>query len=162
MVTVRLSTQALGALEACLRAGAARGLPFEHALLDAVCRSAVTPESRRRARRALSPRTLRKVREYVEGHLADDIGVADIAEAACVSPHHLGRGFRAATGQSLWQYVLTRRAIRARTLIDTRPLTTLSEIASLCGFESYGQFIAAFRKVHGLAPSGYRRDADGQ
>jgi len=33
----------------------------------------------------------------------------------------------------------------------------LSHVASACGFESYPQFIAAFRKLAGQLPSEYRR-----
>ena len=157
-VTVTLSTHALGALGAYLRSGAAHGLPFEQPLLQAL--SASDPRglgALRSARCALSPRALRKVREFIDANLPRDFGVADIAGAASLSPHHLGRGFRQATGQSLWQYVLARRAQRARSLIDARPRTTLAEIAALSGFESYSQFIAAFRKLHGRTPGDYRR-----
>ena len=34
---------------------------------------------------------------------------------------------------------------------------SLSYVARACGFESYSQFIAAFRKVFGQLPSEYRR-----
>jgi AraC-like DNA-binding protein len=156
-VTVTLSSGALGALGAYLRSGAARGLPFEQPLLEAVGGAGAGSAAPRGTRCALSQRTQRKVREYIEEHLADDIGVADIASAASLSPHHLGRSFRQATGQSLWQYVLARRAHRARGLIERRPRTTLHEIAALSGFESYSQFIAAFRKLHGVTPGDWRR-----
>lgn len=161
-VTVTLSLQALGALGAYLRSGAARGLPFERPLLEAVCGAAGAGGAPAGARRALSPRTVRRVQEFIEANLARDIGVADIAAAACVSPHHLGRGFRQATGQSLWQFVLARRATRARRLIEARPRTTLAEIAALCGFDSYSQFIAAFRKLHGVTPGDWRRRREAQ
>jgi AraC-like DNA-binding protein len=155
-VTVTLSAGALGALGAYLRSGAAHGMPFEQPLLEAVGGAGAGDSAPRGARCALSPCTLRKVREFIEEHLADDIGVADIACAASLSPHHLGRSFRQATGQSLWQYVLARRAHRARGLIERHPLTTLAQIASMSGFESYSQFIAAFRKLHGITPGAYR------
>jgi AraC-like DNA-binding protein len=42
-------------------------------------------------------------------------------------------------------------------MIAAQPQTTLADIAVFCGFESYSQFIAAFRKSYDLTPSGYRR-----
>ncbi|MEJ8839154.1 helix-turn-helix transcriptional regulator [Ramlibacter sp. AN1133] len=155
-VTFTLSAQAAGALEAYLRSGAARGLAFEPALRQALG-SAGGLASARARRNPLSARTLRKVHEFVEANLGRDIRVADIAAAAFLSPCHLGHGYREATGESLWQYVLRRRAEYARSLIDSQPQCTLAEVAAQCGFESYGQFIAAFRKTHGLVPGDYRR-----
>lgn len=156
-LTLTLSSAALGALGAYLKSGAARGLPFEQPLLQALS-GATDPAAPVPGRRlALSPHTLRKVQEFIEDNLARDFSVHDIAHAAFLSPYHLGRSFRQATGQSLWQYVLQRRAARARALIDAEVDSTLSEIAAVCGFESYSQFIAAFRKAYGVTPGNYRR-----
>lgn len=156
-LTLTLSSEALGALGAYLRSGAARGLPFERPLLQALGTLPGPGAALPHARSPLSRRTLRKVHEFIEANLGRDMRVADIARAACLSPHHLGRAYRQATGQSLWQYVLQRRAHRARALIDAEPRGTLADIAADCGFDSYSQFIAAFRKTHGLAPGSYRR-----
>jgi AraC-like DNA-binding protein len=154
-LTLTLSAEALGALGAYLRSGAARGLPFERALLDAL---ALVPHRRGTGTRAaLSQRALRQVHDFIEANLQRDIRVADIARAAFLSPHHLGRSYRRTTGQSLWQYVLQRRAERARRLIEAQPGCTLADIAVQCGFESYSQFIAAFRKTHGMTPGHWRR-----
>lgn len=156
-VTLSISGEALGALDAYLQSGAARGLPFEQALLQAVGRHGEAAAS---TRCVLSQRTLRRVHEFVAANLARDIGIADIAEAASLSPYHLGRSYHQATGQSLWQYVLQRRAHLAQRLIREQPGVPLAEIAVLCGFHSYSQFIAAFRKTHGLAPGAYRQALD--
>jgi AraC family transcriptional regulator len=161
-LTLTLSHQALGALGAYLQSGAARGLAFESALLDALRGGAAEPHAAAApARCALSQRTLREVREFIEANLTRDINVEDIAQAAFLSPHHLGRSFHQATGQSLWQYVLHRRAQRARGLIEAQPQSTLADIAALCGFECYSQFIAAYRKTFGLTPGDYRRSRAG-
>jgi AraC-like DNA-binding protein len=74
-----------------------------------------------------------------------------------MSPHQLSRTFRATTGQSLWQFVIELRAREARRLIAANPSLPLSHIAHDSGFETYSQFIAAFRKVFGQLPSEYRR-----
>ena len=157
-LTLTLTQEALGALDAYLQSGAARGMAFESALRDALHTGAAGANpSTSPARCALSPRTLRMVQEFVEANLARDIGVEDIAQAAFLSPHHLGRSFHQATGHSLWQYVLQRRTERARGLIEAQPQSTLGDIAALSGFESYSQFIAAFRKIFGVTPGSYRR-----
>lgn len=153
-----LSREALGALDSYLRSGAARGLPFEQALRDALA-VGLPPAARGavRTRCSLSPRTLRKVHEFIDANLAREIRIEDIAHAAFLSPYHLGRSYREATGQSLWQYVLRCRARHASALIAAQPATTLAEIATRSGFPSYNQFIAVFRKSFGLTPGAYRR-----
>lgn len=111
---------------------------------------------------ALSRRTLRKVQDFIDTNLANQFGIKDIARAACLSPDHLGHAFRQSTGQSLWQHVLQCRTSLACRLIAGRPDTTLAEIAQCSGFESYSQFVAAFRKACGQTPGDYRRLVDGR
>lgn len=157
-VTLSIAGEAAGALDAYLRSGAATGQPFEHALRQALAARQDAPSRVASGRQGLSRRSLRQVREFVAANLSRDITVGDIAGAACVSVFHLGRGFRQATGQSLWQYVLACRAEFADRLIAQQPGTPLAEIALMSGFQSYSQFIAAFRKAHGVTPSA-RREA---
>lgn len=162
-LTLKLSREALGALDAYLNSGAARGLPFEQALREALVTTAPPPRAPApplRRRSALSKRTLRKVQEFVHANLARDMRIGDIAHAAFLSPYHLGRRYREATGESLWQYVLRCRAQRAAALISAHPDTRLADIAMQCGFESYSQFIAAFRKTYGFTPGALRRLLD--
>ena len=163
-VTLSIPGEALGALDAYLRSGGARGQPFEQALLQALGTRDAAPHrplpGAMHARCALSQRTLRKVHEFITANLADDISVADIARAASLSPFHLGRSYHQATGQTLWQHVLQSRATLARRLMAERPHTTLGDIAVLSGFQTYSQFIAAFRKTHGMTPSACRRTLD--
>ena len=113
-----------------------------------------------RRRSALSRRTLRQVQEFVDANLAREIRIDDIAQAAFLSRYHLGRRYREATGESLWQYVLRCRAQRAAALIARHPESKLADIAAQCGFASYSQFIAAFRKTYGCTPGGLRWQLD--
>ena len=157
-LTLSLAGDAVGALDAFLQSGAATGQPFEQALRQALAARHEFALREAPVRRGLSRRSLRQVREFVAANLDRDITIRDIAGAACVSVYHLGRGFRQATGQSLWQYVLACRAELADRLIAQRPETPLADIALMSGFQSYSQFIAAFRKTHGVTPSA-RREA---
>ena len=90
-------------------------------------------------------------------NLAQDLSLAEIAMVVGMRPHQLSRAYRATTGQSLWQYVLECRAREAMRLMVRSPGMPLSHVATACGFESYPQFIAAFRKFSGQLPSAYRR-----
>jgi len=137
------------------------GRLFEQSLLAAIAAHLVAAYGagkRGRARAApLTRRVRARVEEYVQQNLGRDMALADIAAVAGLSPRQLSRGFRAATGQSLWQFVIECRVREATRMLARRPALSLSYIAHACGFESYSQFIAAFRKIFGQLPSEYRR-----
>lgn len=122
-------------------------------------RHAVLPPAARRTGEqpnALSPERLRRVCDYIEDHLADELGLEELAGAACLSTYHLSRCFRRATGITLHSFVMGRRTERARALLGDRRLS-LAEIAYLCGFSSQSHFTAVFKKTLGATPGQYRR-----
>jgi AraC family transcriptional regulator len=92
--------------------------------------------------------------DYIEAHLAADIGLADLAKAAGLSRFHLIRTFRKTTGVTPYQYVLSRRIERARGLLREGRLTT-EHVAREVGFKSSSHFIRRFRQLSGTTPSAY-------
>jgi AraC family transcriptional regulator len=149
------------AMQSYLQAGRLAGAIFEQSLLTAIAAHLVDAYSHgRRGRPRGAPLTRRRralVEEYIRGNLTRDINLAAIAAAVGMSPHQISRTYRATTGQSLWQFVIGLRAREARRMMDASPSLALSYVARASGFESYSQFIAAFRKVFGQLPSEYRR-----
>lgn len=141
--------------------GRKAGQIFEHSLLAAIAAHLFTAYGagkRGKARNApLTRRTRARIEDYVRQNLGRDIDLAGIAAVVRLSPRQLSRGFRAATGQSLWQFVIECRVMEATRMLTRNRSLSLSYIARACGFESYSQFIAAFRKVFGQLPSEYRR-----
>jgi len=124
-------------------------------------RHALLPPSARRSGEqpnALSPERLRRVCDYIEAHLGEEVTLHDLAGAACLSPYHLSRCFRRATGTTLHAYVMARRTDRAIALLADNKLT-LAEIAYRCGFASQSHFTAVFKKSTGMTPGHYRRQA---
>lgn len=148
-------------LEAYLLAGRRAGRIFEHSLLTAMAAHIFTVYGRGgRARHRASPITRRnraRIEDYVRQNLGRELSLAGIAAVVGMSPRQLSRGFRAATGQSLWQFVIECRAREAAHMLVRNRSLSLSYVARACGFESYSQFIAAFRKVFGQLPNEYRR-----
>lgn len=101
---------------------------------------------------------VRRAQDYIHDHLSGPLDLAAIAAAAGTSPFHLSRCFRAATGRSIWRYVLGERARLARSLMRD-PALTLTDVAEASGFESYSSFVAAVRREFGLTPKALRRAA---
>ena len=106
-------------------------------------------------RGALAPRRLRRVRDFIETHLGDDLSIEALAGEACLSPFHFARAFKAATGTTPHRYVAERRVEKAKALIADGRIP-LAEVAHLCGFSSQAYFTTWFRRLTGSTPGTYR------
>ncbi len=62
--------------------------------------------------------------------------LAQLADAACVSPHHLTRLFMRHAGVSVLDYVQQLRIARAQELLLQQPRLTQEQLAAACGFAS--------------------------
>ena len=116
---------------------------------------AAAPPGPLRARYSLAPARLRRVLDFIETNLADDIALADLAAVAAISPFHFSHDFSSVIGTPPYAYLLHRRIERAKTLLcaGTDPVTV---IASQCGFHSAGQFARMFKRATGRSPLHYR------
>lgn len=98
---------------------------------------------------------LKRVLDFVEAHLGDDIRLKDLAGAAALSPHHFSELFRQSTGVSPYRYVLERRVEHAKALLRDSMLGVL-DIALAVGFSDQSHFSKIFRRATGVTPSAYR------
>ncbi len=87
----------------------------------------------------------------LEADPAARIDLAELADVACITPEHLCRLFKKATGHSPVQTVLLARLDRAAVLL-TRSNFSIAEIAELCGFSSPFHFSRRFREAFGQSP----------
>jgi AraC family transcriptional regulator len=101
----------------------------------------------------------RRLAEYIEEHVADDIPLATLAQLAQLSPYYLCRSFKRSFGMPPHKYHATRRIERAKRLLANRELS-ITAIALAVGFGETSTFTAAFHRLTGQAPSRYRRDLD--
>ena len=112
--------------------------------------------SRESSTNPLDSRRLRRVLDYIEEHLADDIAVADLAKIARYSLFHFARAFSTAMGMPPHRYVSQRRLERAKELIAAES-RSIAETAFMCRFSSQASFTRAFRRTTGMTPAVYRR-----
>ena len=108
-------------------------------------------------RYALTPRRLAMVREFAEAHLAEDIGLEDLAGAAGLSRFHFARAFRHETGTSPSAWLRSVRSERARAMLAGTDLP-VQAVARACGFVSAAHFSNAFRAAFGTTPSRWRAE----
>lgn len=113
------------------------------------------PHPRSGALRGLDPRRLRRVQDFIEAHIEENITVADLASTACLSRFYFARAFKRATGTTPVKYVSQRRLAFAKALL-ARDDRSLADIATTCRFSSQANFSKAFRRATGLTPGQYR------
>lgn len=98
---------------------------------------------------------LRRVADYIEAHLAEDISLTDLAAVAGLSTHHFGEAFKASAGISPYRYLIDQRVRRAKKLLLGTD-HSIARIALEAGFASHSHFADHFRKLTGTTPSRYR------
>lgn len=103
----------------------------------------------------LSDRQVAAVTNFVEGHLQDPIGLADLAAVAGLSRFHFSRAFKATTGDNPHGFVQKRRIARAAQMLHSTEMP-IEAIATAVGYRGAPQFRRAFRDVNGVPPLTYR------
>ena len=121
-----------------------------------------SPDTRRREGNErdykLDSRRLRRVLDHMTAHIEDDVGLEDLARAACFSTFHFIRMFTSTTGMSPHRYLSRMRLERAKTLLSLRTMP-IAEIALACRFSSQSSFTRAFRRATGKTPQIYRQQS---
>jgi AraC family transcriptional regulator len=102
---------------------------------------------------------MRRVLDYIDAHLADDLGLIELAAIAGLSPHHFGEAFKTSVGKSPHRFVTERRVGHAMDLLRNED-RSIAEIAHTAGFSNQSRLTENFRRVTGLTPGLFRRSLD--
>jgi AraC-like DNA-binding protein len=99
---------------------------------------------------------MERIISYINAHLGEPIGRAQVARTAYLSPGAFSRVFKLRTGKTLPEYVNELRVGRAcRLLADGR--SKVIDIALECGFSNLANFNRRFRQITRVPPRDYRR-----
>lgn len=94
---------------------------------------------------------------YINEHFTKPMKLDELAHRFGVSVSYLSHEFVKYTGRSVYEYVLYRRVLMAKEMINSD--LPLSEVAYQCGFNDYSSFLRAFNRQAGMSPAAYRRQA---
>lgn len=98
---------------------------------------------------------VKKVIDYIEDNLENDMDMEQIAERIGYSKFHLNRIFAAETGCTIYKYLQARRlTVAAQELVDT--VKPIAQIAYDAGYHSQQAFSLAFKQIYLYPPKTYR------
>jgi AraC family transcriptional regulator len=98
----------------------------------------------------------RKVRDYIDRHIAGPVLVADLCALIQRSEAHFSRSFKRTFGESPHSFVVRRRVeLAAQCMLATD--ASLSDIALGCGFTDQAHLCKHFRLAVGQTPAAWRR-----
>jgi AraC family transcriptional regulator len=94
---------------------------------------------------------------FIQSRHAQPITLDDIADAVHLSPYHLARLFKQATGETPHQYLIQLRVNSARALLTSGAgQRSLAEIAAAVGFADQSHLTRHFKRQFGVTPKHMR------
>jgi AraC family transcriptional regulator len=156
----------VGALAATVNAERIAGFPSGRLFLDSVEQAlavalvndyAVRHHSLQTHRGGLGSARLRRIKEFIDAKIEDDLTLCEMAQAVELSPAYFSRMFRKSTGETPHQFLLRRRLERAKKMLRSADERVL-DVAVACGFKSQQHFAQVFRHVCRVTPTEYRRE----
>jgi len=131
-----------------------------HAILDRALLSQVGRREGLRLTGGLAPVQRRRLREFIDSHLAEPLTLGQLASLCTLSEYHFSRMFSLSFGVPPHRYLLSRRLAHAKALLRQGHLP-FGEIALACGFASASHFSTRFRQAFGATPGQYRQSCAG-
>lgn len=96
-----------------------------------------------------------RIRNYLNEYFMEDITLDTIGEALGCSATYISHIFKKATGRTPIQYVIHRRIGHAQTLLISTD-DSVTQIATIVGYDNTNYFSTIFSKVVGMSPVRYR------
>ena len=94
-----------------------------------------------------------QILDYIGKNYREEISLDSLAEHFFVSKYHLSHEFSKETGTSLYRYIMLKRLIEAKQLLQQN--ITAGEAAIKCGFNDYSSFFRAYKSEYGISPREY-------
>lgn len=155
------------ALVAAANAERVAGFPSGRLYLDSVEQAlalalvdghAVSRLPVRMYRGGLAPGRLRRVVELVHARLKSELTLDEMAKSAGLSTAHFAQMFHKSTGETPHQFVLRHRIERAKEMLGSTEARVL-DVTLACGFKTQQHFTRVFRRMCGITPAEFQREA---
>ena len=101
---------------------------------------------------------IRKVLNFIEENLDNELSLENLAEIGNYSPFHFHRIFRGIIGETLQEYITRNRMEKSTMLLSHQKQKSIEDIFSEVGFKSNSTFSKTFKKYFGVSPSVFRKN----
>jgi len=101
----------------------------------------------------------KRVMDFMEQHLAEDISLNVLADVVRLSPYHFLRSFKQSFGEPPHRYYTALRVEGAKALL-ANPRISITQIAFDLGFSGTSAFSATFHRITGRTPTAYRHSLE--
>lgn len=101
---------------------------------------------------------IKKAREYIEAHFAEDVSVSKLARLVSLSPCYFARAFKKETGLPPHAYLESVRLRKAREFIDRGEAIVTT--ALLVGYSDQSHLTHRFKRFLGITPGQYAMDSN--
>lgn len=89
--------------------------------------------------------------DYINTHLTEEFDLDGLSRRFFFSKSHINKVFRAETGSSVWDYVVVKRLLLARSLLHSG--ISAAGAAARSGFSDYSSFFRLYRRRFGVSPA---------
>lgn len=93
---------------------------------------------------------------YIYTHIDTDIDIEELSFDLRISKFHMHRIFKEVFGRNIYESIKLIRLQKASNLLITNNLSTISNIANLCGYSSQTSFIKVFKNRFNMTPKEWR------
>ncbi|MDB5360818.1 MAG: hypothetical protein JWO51_2115 [Rhodospirillales bacterium] len=104
----------------------------------------------------LAPWQMRRLDDYADANLAEDISLDSLARMVGISRSHFGRAFKQTKGQCPFEWLRAKRVERAKELL-LEGVLPVAEVAIATGFADQSHLTRAFCRLVGEPPASWRR-----
>ncbi len=95
---------------------------------------------------------------YIYSNIDVDINMDELAHSFDISKFYMHKIFKEIFGRNIYQSIKSIRLQKASTLLLTNKYSTITEIASLCGYSSQTSFIRVFKERFLMTPTQWKKD----
>lgn len=105
------------------------------------------------------PNVIRDIADYIRTHYREELSLHSIAETFHLSREYISRRFKQETNENISDFLARIRIDNAKLLLGN-PQLRVVQIAEMVGFQDEKYFSKVFKKLTGMSPNEFRKEAE--
>ncbi|WP_375241109.1 GyrI-like domain-containing protein [Polaribacter sp.] len=101
---------------------------------------------------------LNKAIVFIENNLSEKLSLHIISKEVYSSPFHFHRLFKIVVGETLQNFIIRCRIEKAASILIHQKEKSITDVATIVGFESLSSFSKSFKNFHGISPNKFKTE----